>query len=361
MKNVFYFFCGFFVCLLLIAYNFAESAAAPEEKSNPAETKTQQRNHALWLYANGDGKKAFEILDAVIDNPGSMTDIYITMPLYRRTFFNYTETDLTAQEYSDKARRFLDELENKKDKKAVDYVKLALLKPVGNDWKGEITPILKEVLEKFPDTEWRDWIEYQIELERIDAVITKESSEDHDDGENRYKEMLRGNDLRAEYAAKTLQKNPGTYMRPLLMDHILYYKHLTVVAYSYNLESKLRSLAESEENETRRKTIEALREEFKRICDYRFDFARSLWQDSGHVHHLYDLLTIAEPVDVDKAVSALFLRRISEGNDKDIPEDIREAVMAAQPALDSTPPTEGGGATPPASEAPAPPPDTANP
>ena len=295
------------------------------KEGQTTESKAKKRYRALWLYANGQGKEAFVLLNESLENPNSnlMDDFFVWLPIYRQAFYSYTGTNHEAREWSGNAKKFLKFLETKQNKTELDYVKLATLKPIG-EFPESAKGILEEMLKKYPDTTWKDWIEYQLEEERA-VDIYRQALRTHT--EQNLAMLIEKK--RAEYSEKLLSKNPNTYMNALLLRNITRYKRFLLL-------NKLDSLIKESEqaatiaDEAQKKNLEKTLLEIKEIRAMILEMMHNTDAKDKNIH----LLSILNPNVFDdpaNLVRKYFQTLIKSGCDQNIPEDIRKAVLEQRP------------------------------
>lgn len=314
------------VLLLAVSIEyFTPPSSAENHKAH--DTNAQKRSQALWLYAEGKGAEAFTILDGALEDPDKMADFAIWLPLYHWTFVAYAEIG-DEHFLSDKAKQFRKTIEDKKDKTEIDFIKLALINSIGQS-EENFPNDLDELLKKFPNSSWKEWVEYQKIISQAWKSYNDRVRKSLDE-----RTELPPNDTCvpiAKYAGEALKKNPNFYLRRLFLSDIARAKGSERARLEDAIETHIRNYATSVKGEEAKKILQSLVAELDKVRDIRetpSDYSLSLdpladvrWNLRG-----------AQPDEKKKIVTAFFLQRMSEGAGQNIPDDIKKIIiMPANP------------------------------
>jgi len=328
------------ILFMLNAERFLPRSSA--EHNDVHDTNAQKRSRALWLYANGKGAEAFTILDSALEDPNKMADFTIWLPLYQWTFVDYAEIG-DEHFFTDKATAFIKASEDKKDKGDIDFIKIATSKAIGKE--GDyFDPSLDDLVKKFPDTPWKEWVEYQRATSKAWTADYDKLRQSMEDGADPGPSTARAEI--ANYAKEALKKNPNTYLRRMLIWDIRGAAGAQKGKMQDVLETHVRNYGESVKDEEAKKILQSLVAELDKIRDLS-------QKPSNYALSSDPLLDVcwnmrgAQPSDKKEIAIAFFRQRMSEGAGQNIPDDIKQIILSDKPIEGANPPASGGENPPP--------------
>jgi len=172
-----------------------------------AETPKDDFDRAFYLglfeAAQIENKAVFERLDGALDDSLPTQNAYLFVCLYRMTFTFSTGNLLPPKRHTDRGMRFIERVKALETKRPTDYVRLAVLEPIGPN-PTSIEAYAEALKDEFPENAWNELLSCLQAEDAARGVMDVASVEGFTCGF--------GNCLMGSYYSDYLKKRPDSYL-----------------------------------------------------------------------------------------------------------------------------------------------------